>query len=461
MLKRFNHIQDSILYSIAEALNHASGILILPVLLAYISLEEYGKITFLVLFLTLFRYLIGFAVKSSYLRLLYKNSEKENRKLTTVLISNISVAFLLFFVLLYFLLSTPNSLFEGIGNEYLLLCLITAYFYSIFEIGQSILRYKEKAIQYVLVNLSKVITEFLTLLTLFQFYSDGITIKFTATIISLILCILILVKNTYYKYFGVIYDFHLSKEFLKFSFPLILNGLLGWLMVSFDQYLIKSYFGFKELGILGVALQIIAIYKYSFEGILKGVNNLVFKKADIIKKYSKDLFTFFINLFVIGAVFILLLGEPLVKLIGTTDYQDSARVITYLIPGRLFMLLNTVLVFLSISQMKTKRILYSTIIASTSLISLSWFLIPRIGLLAIGVSSLSAAVLRFIILKRDLDDTISIYDRKQLLPFILFLLVFIAVFNNQIHGALNGIILVLCSALILIPSFSILKKHFL
>ena len=316
MLKRFNHIQDSILYSIAEALNHSSGILILPVLLAYIGIEEYGRITFLILFLTLFRYLIGFAVKSSYLRLLYKNSEKENRILTTVLISNISVAFLLFFfALLYLLLSTSNSLFEGIGNEYLLLCLITAFFYCIFEIGQSILRYEEKAIQYVLVNLTKVIIEFLSLLTLFQFFSDGVAIKFTATVISLILCILILTRNTYSKYFGFIYDFHLSKEFLKFSFPLILNGLLGWLMVSFDQYLIKSYFGFKELGILGVALQIIAIYKYSFEGILKGVNNLIFKKADIIQKYSKDLFSFFVNLFIIGAVFILLLGQPLIELV--------------------------------------------------------------------------------------------------------------------------------------------------
>lgn len=184
-------------------------------------------------------------------------------------------------------------------------------------------------------------------------------------------------------------------EMLKYSVPLIPNGIMWWLVSSLNRPIMETCLGMHSIGILAVANK--------FPGILSMLF-LVFANSwqiSVLEEYKKPDFSKFYNKVFRVSIFILfiLLGcitlcsKTLVELFSAEEYSEAAKYIPLLTLGMVFSSISGFTGSVFSAERKSKYYFYSSIWGALSAILANSILIPSLGIMG---AALSVAVSFFI-----------------------------------------------------------------
>lgn len=398
-MSRFQNkvISDTFWYTLGDIINHSASFILIPLYTSLLSVEEYGIISIGVIYLTAIKFIIGFSVKSGYYRLLFDYSGPERKELTFTAIVNslVLTTILICLILIVKSLDVYNNFLTSSIYELIELLILISFFYSINEVFLSLLKYLNQSKFFVALNLLRIVAEVGFFLLLLDTNTSGVLSKFIALAIAFITSIFFFIIFGFRKEIVFKYDSKKSKTLLIFTAPLIINDLIGWAIISVDQLIFERYFGLERLAILTLGFQVISIYKYGMEGILKAINNQIFRyNFNELNDLGNKIIRIFIHLFTLGALGLITIKSPLTSFFGSGKYESSLEIIELFIVPKFLLLVVTIIGFFMLAEKKPHSLLFASTTSLILIIILSPILIPKYGELGAAISSVISIVTR-------------------------------------------------------------------
>lgn len=349
--------------------------------------------------------------------------------------------------------------YTGFISEYLW------YIYGILGISyvqnlcQQFLRAIDKMIVY---STTGIVATICTFGFSFLFVSGGGGVKGYVTAIILansVALIYSIILGKLWKFFGIKY---LSRkaliEMLKYSIPLIPNGLMWFLINAFNRPLLESYIGLAAVGIFAVAGR--------FPNLLNTVY-LLFQQAwliSVLEEAKKPSYSEFYNkmlkIVVVGQCFLAVLlafsAKWIIKIFTTEEFYSAWQYIPLLVVGVIFMNIATFVGSNFAVTRESRHYFYSTVWAGMASLVFNFALIPFLGLWGacwsmiisqaicmiarikyswktVHITGLRLYVFNFIFLFISISVSLLIKDPVWLYPSILLLIVYFVIINwNQI-----------------------------
>lgn len=457
------NISDSFWYTFGEIINKISVFLLIPFYTTFFSKEEYGILSLVIIFTTISNHIISFGSKTALLRLIYDNSKDQNKRLIFTVISNlffILISVLLCLIVFHFICYKYDLSYLKYLKYVYFIC-FHSFFFSIMNVGLTIIRVDRKVKYFTVFNLLKTITEIILIFFFVKFLSDGIFGKIIGSLISVIILSLIIYFVSINKNISFSYSRKMSKDYFYFATPLVINNLVGWTLVSYDQFLFQNYFGLEQLAVLALVFQICSIYKFSMEGVLRALNVYLYEKMKVINESAKEIFMFFISLFSIFGFLLIIFREQIILIISSSNYLEAKPLITYFVFSRFLMLINLLLVFLILIEKNSKEITKSSLISLITMLIFSTYLIPNYGFVGASIAATLTFLSRNVYLSLILVKSINFFSMNGLLGITSFVLILIINILYEVNIPINLAIFVFYVISSAYLNKNILKRIFL
>ena len=272
-------INGTLIYFIGNASVSVLQLLILKIITSKIPSAGYGYYDYIASISNLVIPLLTLQISDAVFRFIVRamNDDEVKRYFTNGFIVNIvGMLLLLFFVYLVdlFIYSIKFTFLVGMFNSSNLLFL----FY------QKVVRALGKNIDYVRINILKVIAYLLIQLILIYVFDIREESILIATTLSTVFCIILLEKSIdSRKFFNVkSLDINTLKEMIIFSFPLVPNTIFWWLSGSANALIISYYIGMNANGIYSIAGRFASLIT-----VFSGVFNMAWQES-AIKTYGSN-----------------------------------------------------------------------------------------------------------------------------------------------------------------------------
>ena len=207
-------IKHSLIYGLGNVLSKVAGLILLPLYTSYLTTEEYGALALLEVTSQLLIVFFSFKISTAMLRWCSteKDPDKEKSIIYTTFVSVLTIGIFLFVIGYLFSEKLALLLFDSLDYElYFVAVSLWATFGIIIEVPLSIMRLREKAFQYMLINLSRFLTVLLLNIYFVAFAEYGVLgIVFgnlTGNAVFAIIAYPLIHKNInyYYNFFNFIY----------------------------------------------------------------------------------------------------------------------------------------------------------------------------------------------------------------------------------------------------------------
>lgn len=257
-------LKTSIFYGIGNIAAKLVGFILVPLYIKELSLEDFGILSLLEVVVQLLIPIMGFAVYQSLSRWYWDKESKDIQgqvfKTSFIIVFIIST----FLLILLVLLSKHLTLliFEDIKfTKVFILVLFSAYLQVLNNIPFTLIRLKEQAGIYSLLNVFKLVIN-LTLIILFVVrYQRGIQGIFEAQIIgSSIIGIVFIIL------FGkTLTQERLNKKIIKplinFGLPLVFSSVSSVILAISDRFCLRYVLGFESVGVYALGFKISSVIK--------------------------------------------------------------------------------------------------------------------------------------------------------------------------------------------------------
>lgn len=187
-----------------------------------------------------------------------------------------------------------------------------------------------------------------------------------------------------YRYFSFrFFDKKSLSTMLKYSLPLIPNGIMWWLVNAFNRPLLEAHLGMHDIGIYAVANK--------FPGVL-GMVFIVFVTSwqiSVLEEYGKNDFQKFYNkvfrlvwsgLLVVFIV-LTLLSKVIVSIFAANEFFEAWRYVPLLTLGVFFSNISGFAGSIFSAVKQSKYFFYSSLWGAVIAVALNFALIPLFGLL--------------------------------------------------------------------------------
>jgi O-antigen/teichoic acid export membrane protein len=359
------------------------------------------------------RFIPEYVVKKDNSRLrgtiLYSTKKDNSRLRGTILYSTVTVGLVNLFlmgVLILFAKSISNNIFHNPSlTDMLVVMSLSLPFAMMFNIigfgfrGFKVLRYQVYT-ERIFLNLMNLGT--ILVFGLLGFGVIGIAWSYTISILlSLIFALYLFQKRVFPFLFSNIKASNVSKELLKYSFPLLLSGVVSGILVSnIDLAMIGYFKTVLDVGVYNAALpiaKILGIVGTSFTIIFVPITTELFfmnkiRELEIVYKTTVK-WVFYIN-FPLLLIF-LFYPHIIINYLFGEDYSAGSVSLIYLSIGTFISGLTGFLGFPMALFKKTKSIFYITVLSSFINVSLNWYLIPKIGITGAALASFISIIIQF------------------------------------------------------------------
>lgn len=327
-----------------------------------------------------------------------------------------NIACLMGFALLAIVL--PIVTVTGVADKYIhgysLLIFVYIVAASLKLVYSNFLRAIEKVKLYAV---NSILTTLLTLIGTILFicvFKMGNTGYLLSVILSdLCSTVFMLFAARLWRYF----DFkHIEREMVKTMFaycmPLIPAQLMWLVTNSSDSFMTTYYLGSERNGILSASYKIANLVStvYMMFGQAWNMSAIMEDDSDDRNDFYGNVFHLNQCLMYILAAGCLLIVQPLTAIWMGDSFQESARYAPILIYSSIFSCFTTFMGSIYLASNKTKRSLFTSLIAGVINISLNIILIPRIGLYGPPITTVVSYMAVF---------AVRAYDSRKIVPFDL------------------------------------------
>ncbi len=391
MIKKLS--SNIIIYSLTNVIKSLIPFLMLPILTAHLTVEEYGTLSIIeisILFLTPFITInINSAINVAYFNL----SKEELKKYITNAIHLSLLSSIGFFILILLIAQWISSLLNLDINIIYWLPLF-AFFRVISSVVLGLYQVSQESKKFAIYTLAQTIIDFTLSYILVVVFSYGYIGRLEGVYIAFFIVsaygLYVLYKRGYYS-FSFIWLY--SKEILMYGIPLIPHVLGGIILAMSDRFFISHFIGNDAVGYYTVAYQIAALMLLVSISINQAWMPILFKLLENYHNNKKTIYNFTMYLFILYTlcgIFIYFLSDSLFRFLIDIHFYKAKNFFPILLLGFIFQSYYYLFTNFLFFQKKTILLAKLTFFSAILNLILNYLLITKYE--AIGVAYATAII---------------------------------------------------------------------
>lgn len=423
-------VKNTIIIAIGKLSTQVISFLLLPLYTAKLSTEEYGTYDYITTIGIFLLPVITLLMEESMFRFLIDAKNKEGKeKVITQTIIYILISTIIFSICAFIILKIINYQYIYMLILYIISCIIIG-------VSNALSRGLSKIKIYSISNLiAGIITVILNILTI-VYLKMGVNGLLISTIIAnMIVSIFVFKKLNILKYISINkLDKNLLAKMIKFSIPLIPNSIAMSIINISDRIIVTNILGAGQNGIYSIAYKfpnIISAF-YGYFGIAWKESASKMVNSNQQQEYYKDVY-YQTNKMLFAICICILAVMPIAfPIFINSQYQDAYMHIPILILSVYFCNIAMFIGGIYIAYKDTKTIGTTTIMAAIINVAVDLLLINSIGLFAASISTLIANIFLCEYRRYRVSKYVVLKNRIDISNILIFILVLIAYFINNI-----------------------------
>jgi O-antigen/teichoic acid export membrane protein len=335
-----NFFKHSMIYGSSIFLNRAVLLIMMPLYIRYLSVEQYGKLEILNITSTLIILLMQMGLGSAIFRSVLYQPQKDNKIIIStsfyflILMSTIQLVFLLIF-------SSKISfwMFKDLSDINLFRIIAIVSFCNIFSIiPLAVIRMSNRSLLFSLISFISFIFEIslnIVFLIKFKLGIHGILLAMLIKSFVFMMVYVYLIKNELIRKFSI----GELKEMIKFGFPLVPSAIFFTVMSLTDRYFLNLYTNLGQVGIYTFGYRIgliISLVINAFQIAWPSILFTIAREKNAKEKYASIFTCYFAFLTLIGLI-LSIFSKDIVNILGTQAYQSSSKIIPFITTSYIFM----------------------------------------------------------------------------------------------------------------------------
>ena len=440
-------------------------ILLLPLYTNILSSSEYGIVDLFMTYVVLLRPIVTFNVGEGVFRFLVDSRKKDKEKVKIISCGFYGILFR--FIIFLFIFFIINLFFDIQYKFYLLLLLFVSFFSNfllyIYKGNGNITGYTVGSF----INGVSVVLFNLIFLLFFKWDIRGVLL---ANILGELLCILyLLFKDKTYKYIKLNKrDKVVNRKLLKYSFPLIFNSLIWWVIKVSDRTIITLFLGSSFNGIYSISCKIsnilLQLYEVFHISWLESVSININKKN--VSEFFSNTFNMVLKIFMSINIVIIVILPFAFNLLVSKEFYESYYYIPLLLISVLFNIVGSFLENIYLAKKMTKKVFNTALLVGILNIIINVLLIKDFGIYAAVISTILSFMVMGIYRYIDIQKYVSVkINFKELSLFIILGILSVIVYYCNIKiiqfimMIVILIIIVLLNRNIIFKFLDIIKKR--
>ncbi|MBQ8962112.1 MAG: oligosaccharide flippase family protein [Ruminococcus sp.] len=407
--------------AIGTFLPKLASFITLPILTGCMTKEEMGNYDLITVLVSLILPTATLQIQSAAFRFLIdiRKDEKKIKAIVSTILTFIIPVSLAALLILFFVLP---------GMDPTIKLLICGYYFAdilvnaVRQLARGLERNLDYSISAIVSSLFKMIFAVVFVWHLKWGLTGSVIALMGASTLSLVV---ILIRSKIYRYYDPrSFSTDCLKEMLKYSWPLIPNGMSMWIMRLSDRFVVTLYMGVAVNAVYAVANKIPSLLNLAQSTFTMAwqENATIVSKDDDADKYYSLMFRTMFDL-VAGFLGILICATPLLfKLFIRGDYSEAYFQMPVLFIAMFFYSMSSFLGGIYVAYMKTKSIGVTTTAAAVCNLVIDIALIKFIGLYAASGSTLISYMLLFVFRMIDVRKMVKISYSKPHMILILAIL---------------------------------------
>jgi len=388
-IKENDEVKNSIIYLSSTIFTKGITFIIIPILTALLTIEDYGKLSLFESYFNLTCALILFSTPN-YLSKHYYKTFDISIKIKYCILINFFVTLILILGLISF------SFFRDLDLPiYILLAIpILGLFNSVIETYLIILRLKKKALDYLKLEISRLLVDTLFLFLFVISFKLGWISKFYSIFIALLLlatyCFIRISQLINFR-FNLKLNLNELKKTFYFLLPLIIHSISFTLINTYDKISIQNFLGLEDLAIYSVYSKFTSVSIIVIVGINKAFSPKLFElmsnnySIEFDKQIKQLIMFLIVLLLLIGALVFTFDGYFLPK-----EYLAGSFLIPFFCLSFLFYGVYSIIFPIIISKGNNLYLMFFTLFSAILNIILNNILIKPIGLYGAVLGTLFA-----------------------------------------------------------------------
>ncbi len=292
----------------------------------------------------------------------------------------------------------PRLLLGEIKPLFLMIMLISVPFVFISLFLQNILIGLQKIYQYNLIEVAGKFFSVIFIVVILVILRRGIReLVILSTLVTALICLVYIAYFRSFNGFSFKFDIKLFREMLEYGFKTYLSCLFAFLIIRSDMILVNYFLSVSKAGIYSVAVSF-ADFLYLLPAT---IGMMLFPKASAIQdkesKLTKKVSRFTVLLMLVLCIFAAVVSKPLILLMYGPQFKDSIVPFLWLLPGILFLSLETIYMNDFASRGNPPIVYIVPAIAFVINIGLNLIMIPRMGIVAASLTSTISYGLMFLV----------------------------------------------------------------
>ena len=453
MNKNKELIKNTFIILIGKFCTQFVSFLLIPIYTHYLLASDYGYIDLVQTYITLLAPIIILRFDSAIFRFLIDCRKSDDKKSEVI---SSSFYLILLQIIILILIFIPLIFFIKIN--YSIAILLNIIFISISSFLLQLTRGIGKNIDYSIGSIiSAIITIGLNILLIVRLKYNAGSILYASAAANIFCSVYLIIKKKIYKYLNIKeFSSKKLKEMLKYSLPMIPDGMSWWIVNVSDRTIITAFINSAANGIYAISSKFSNILSSIFQ-----IFNMSWQESASIhiKDDDRDLFfTDILNktyvIFYSCCILILVCMPFIFKFFIGIEYLDAYKYVPILLLGNLFSAIANIIGGVYIAKKETNKVARTTIIAAIINIVINVSMIKMYGLYAAAVSTLISYIVISIYRYIDVNKTISMKLNHNILMITLEIFIL-----SSIVYYINNLVLNLFNLLIIIVILIILNKN--
>ena len=450
MNKKKQLAKNTIIILIGKLCTQFISFFLLPLYTKILTTDEYGVVDLITSYVALCVPLITLQIENALFRFLIDNREREEEKkkiITNAYITAIISVIIIFIIFTIVHLVININLYIYISILVFVTILSNMQLQASRGLGDNL----AYSIGSMIAGISTIIFNILFLVVL-GFRVEGMLIS---SILGNILCfIFVFIKTKTYNYINIVsFAKDKVKEMLKYSLPLVPNGIMWWIINVSDRTIISIVMDTSANGIYAVSNKFSHLL-VSFYNIF----NISWTESAALHIDAEDRDEFFsttintmFKLFSSACVGMIAYLSILFPYFVNSNFNDAYNYIPILLYGTLFNVLVGLLSVVYVAKKNTKEIAKTSFFSGIINVVINLVLIKQIGIYAAAISTLVAfgtmAVYRYF----DVKKYVKIKFEKRYIVILMIVSIFCCMLyyiNNIYLNILNCVVITIYSIII-------------
>jgi O-antigen/teichoic acid export membrane protein len=395
--------KHSSIYGLANFIQRAIALLMLPVYTRFLNTSDYGMLEILYFVVTFVSIIMGLGISEAMGRFYYDSdsANEKNKVISTTIVGfgsiSIIVGLLLFFISDFMSVQLFSS--SEFVTHFKLIFIILACEFMV-QSGLAFLRVKQKSSKLLFFSITHLLTS-ITLNVLFLvIFKMGVLGILLGTLIANVIVggtmMFIIINQVGFNFSSELY-----KKMIKYGMPLIPSSLSEYIIIASDRFFLKELSGLHYTGIYSIGYKIGAtIHRFvtsPFIQIWYPRRFESYENENSQQTYGK-IFTYFTWILIFVGLGIVLLSEDLIKIITPQEYWIAFQVVPIIVLAHIF---HSFYYHFSVEISYHKKTIYFAYInISTAVMNLvlNYFLIKSYNLWGAAYATLLTYFIRVVLI---------------------------------------------------------------